>query len=170
MAQPDFIPIGRIVAPWGRDGKLKVTVTTDFPERFTPSSTIYIDRQPMTIEAAHWQGGQVILKLDRITTVEAAQKLRGKLVEIAGSQVKPLPEGQFYHSQIIGLEVWTAGGERLGTVTEIMTTAGNDVYVVRGDKGEVLIPAIADVIKSIDLKRRRVIIEAIEGLLSEPQG
>ncbi|MFH1647746.1 MAG: ribosome maturation factor RimM [Chloroflexota bacterium] len=80
-------------------------------------------------------------------------------------QEAPLPQGQYYHSQIIGLEVRTTRGEVVGTVTDILSGKSNDNYIVRGDRGDVLIPAIEDAVQSIDLERGCLIIEAIEGLL-----
>jgi len=163
---PEFITIGKILAPWGITGKLKAEVVTDFPQRFAPSSTVYIDRQPVTIQSTKWHKGKAIIKLDTIDNIEDAQGLSGKLIEIHQSQVYPLPEGQYYHFQLIGLEVWTTQGELLGNVTEILTAQSNDNYVVRGAKGEVLIPAIDDVVKSVDLDKGRITIETIEGLLN----
>jgi len=162
----EFITIGKILAPWGKQGKLKVEVVTDFPQRFAPSSKIYIDQQPVTITSTQWHKGKAIIKLDTIDSIEDAEKLRGRPVEIHYSQLYPLPEGQYYHFQLIGLEVWTTQGELLGNITEILTTPGNDNYVISGAKGEILIPAIEDVIKSIDLNKGRLVIEPIEGLLS----
>jgi len=163
---PEFITIGKIIAPWGIKGKLKVKVVTDFPQRFTPCSKIYINRQPMTINSTEWHKGKAIIKLNTIDSTEDAQRLRGQPIEIHYSQVYPLPEEQYYHFQLIGLEVWTTQGELLGTVTEILTADSNDNYVVHGAKGEILIPAIEDVIKSIDLNKGCIIIEPIEGLRS----
>jgi len=162
----EFIAIGQILAPRGIKGKLKVKVVTDFPQRFTPSSTVYVNRQPMTIDNAEWHKGNVIIKLSTIDSIEAAQRLRGQPLEIHHSQLKPLPEGQYYHFQLIGLEVWTTQGELLGNITEILTAESNDNYVVHGTQGEILIPAIEDVVKSIDLNEGRIVIEPIEGLLS----
>jgi len=166
LSELEFIVIGRILVPWGTKGKLKVEVVTDFPQRFTPSSKVYINRQPMTIDDAEWHKGKAIIKLNTIDSIEDAQRLRGQPVEIHHSQVYPLSEGEYYHFQIIGLEVWTTQGELLGNITEILTAKSNDNYVVCGDKGEILIPAIEDVVKSIDLNTGRVVIEPIEGLLS----
>ncbi len=165
-SDPEFITIGQILAPWGRKGELKVKVVTDFPQRFTPSSKIYINRQPMTINSTEWHKGKAIIKLNTINSIEDAQRLQGQPIEIHHSQVYPLPEGQYYHFQLTGLEVWTTQGELLGTVTEILTADSNDNYVVHGAKGEILIPAIEDVIKSIDLNKGCIVIEPIEGLLS----
>ena len=165
-SEPEFITIGEILAPGGIKGKLKVKVVTDFPQRFAPSSTVYINRQPMTIDSIEWHKGKAIIKLSPIDSLEAAQRLRGKPVEIHHSQVYPLPEGQYYHFQLIGLEVWTTQGELLGNITKILTADSNDNYVVSGDEGEILIPAIEDVVKSIDLNEGRIVIETIPGLLS----
>ena len=162
----EFITIGEILVPWDIKGKLKVKIVTDFPQRFAPSSTVYINRQPMTIDSIEWHKGKAIIKLNTIDSIEAAQRLRGQSIEIHHSQVYPLPEGQYYHFQLIGLEVWTTQGELLGDITEILTADSNDNYVVRGDEGEILIPAIEDVVKSIDLNKGRIVIEAIPGLLS----
>jgi 16S rRNA processing protein RimM len=90
----------------------------------------------------------------------------GHSVEIEHSQDYPLPEGQYYHHQIIGLQVRTTQGELLGSITEVLTGKSNDNYIVQGERGEILIPAIEDIVKSIDLEQGCVIIEAIEGLLS----
>jgi 16S rRNA processing protein RimM len=165
-SEPEFITIGQILAPWGIKGKLKVEVVTDFPQRFTPSSKVYINRQPMTINSTEWHKGKAIIKLSTIDSIEDAQRLRGQPVEIHHSQTYPLSEGQYYHFQLIGLEVWTTQGELLGTVTDVLAADSNDNYVVRGAKGETLIPAIEDVIKSIDLSKGCIVIEPIEGLLS----
>ena len=165
----EFITIGKILAPWGLKGKLTVEVATDFPQRFAPSSKVYINRQPMTIDSTDWHKGKAIVKLNAIDSIEDAEKRQGQLVEIHHSQLYPLPEGQYYHFQLIGLEVWTTQGELLGNITEILTTPSNDSYVVSGAKGEILIPAIEDVIKSIDLDKGCLVIELIEGLLNLKQ-
>ena len=86
-------------------------------------------------------------------------------VDIESNHNHPLSEGQYYHHQIIGLQVRTTRGELIGTVTDILTGKSNDNYIVQSQNGEILIPAIEDVIKSIDLHNGCIIIEAIEGLL-----
>ena len=162
----EFITIGKILSPWGIKGQLNVEVATDFPQRFAPSSKVYINQQPTTIDSVEWYKGKVIIKLNTIDSIEDAKKLRGQLVEIHYSQLQLLPEGQYYHFQLIGLEVQTTQGESLGKITEILTTPSNDTYVVDGTRGEILIPATEDVIKSIDLDKGCLVIEPIKGLLS----
>jgi 16S rRNA processing protein RimM len=171
LSNPDleFITIGRVLAPWGVKGKLKVKIETDFPQRFASGAKVYISQQPMTIDSAEQHREKLVVKFSAIDSIEEAQKLQGKTIEIPHSQVQPLPEGQYYHFQMIGLEVRTTQGELLGKISEILTTEGNDIYIVRSAKGEILIPAIEDVVKSVDLEQGHVVIEPIEGLLSQNQ-
>jgi 16S rRNA processing protein RimM len=162
---PQFIPIGEILTPRGTNGHFRVRVFTDFPERFNPQSRIYIDRQPKTIEASVFQKGYFIIKVDGIDSPEDALGLQGKQVEIHSSQLKPLADGQYYHFQLIGLSVYTVEGESLGSIKQILSYPGNDVYLVEGEMGEVLIPAVDDVVKRIDIEQGRIVVKAIDGLL-----
>ena len=164
-APPEFLIVGRIVAPWGIRGEVKVEVETDFPERFSPHKQVYIDGIPFTIESCRSHKQHLIVKLATIDSIEAAEKLRKQDLTIPGSELYPLPEGQYYAFQLIGLKVLTTAGKHIGQIKEIMATASNDVYIVEGKRGEILIPAIEDVVKSIDLKKGKIVIEAIEGLL-----
>jgi len=161
----EYITIGQVLASWGLEGKLKVEVVTDFPHRLTPRSTVYVDRQPVTIADAGWHKGKALIQLEGIDSVADAEKLCGKALEIPRSQLETLPEGQYYHFQLIGLEVWTTEGKLLGKVIKILSASSNDNYVVSGEKGEMLIPAIEDVVKSVDLESGRITIEPIKGLL-----
>lgn len=164
-ALPEFLIVGRIVAPWGIRGEVKVEVETDFPERFSPHKQVYIDGIPFKIESCHLHKQHLIVKLATIDSIEAAEKLRRQDLTIPRSELHPLPEGQYYTFQLIGLKVVTTEGDSLGRITDIMATASNDVYIVEGKRGEILIPAIEDVVKSIDLEKGKIVIEAIEGLL-----
>lgn len=162
---PEFLIVGRILAPWGIKGEVKVEVLTDFPERFAPRKIVYLDTRPVEIESRRYHKQHLVLKLVSIDSIEVAEKLRGQDLTISSAELHTLPEGQYYTFQLIGLKVMTTEGKTLGRVTDIMTTPSNDVYVVKGKLSEILIPAIGDVVKSIDLKKGRIVIEAIEGLL-----
>jgi len=161
----EFVSVGRILAPWGTKGDLKIEVMTDFPERFASGRKVYLDNEPLTIERSHLHKDSLIVKLATIDSREAAEKLRGRLLEIPQAEVCPLPEGEYYRFELIGLEVQTTEGESLGEIAEILVTGSNDVFVVRKDANEVLIPAIDDVIKFVDIEKRRITIELINGLL-----
>jgi len=162
---PESLIVGRILAPWGIRGEVKVEVLTDFPERFAPQKVVHLNARPLEIESCRPHKQHLVVKLATIDSVEDAEKLRGQDLTIPSSELYPLPEGQYYTFQLIGLDVLTTEGQYLGQVTDIMATAGNDVYIVEGEGGEILIPAIEDVVKSIDLEEGKMVIEAIEGLL-----
>jgi 16S rRNA processing protein RimM len=165
-APPEFLIIGRILAPWGIRGEVKVEVVTDFPERFAPHKVVYLNTRQLEIESCRPHKEHLVVKLATVDSVEEAEKLRGQDLTIPRSELYPLSEGKYYAFQLIGLKVVTTEGKNMGKITDIMTTASNDVYIVKRKKGEILIPAIEDVVKSIDLKKGKIVIEAIEGLLS----
>lgn len=162
-----FIAVGRVVAPWGVRGEIKVEVMTDFPDRFSPQEEVYIEGRAMTIERSRWHRGRVILKLATIDSVDDAEELCGRFLEVPQSQLRPLPKDEYYQFQLLGLEVWTTEGELLGRIARILPTGSNDVYEVPSKGGELLIPAIEDVVKSVDLQGGRIVVEVIEGLLQE---
>ncbi len=89
------------------------------------------------------------------------------MLEIPISRLRPLPDGEYYQFQLLGLEVWTIAGELLGTISDILPTGSNDVYVVRSDTGEMLIPAIEDVVKAVELDKGRLVIELMPGLVQK---
>jgi 16S rRNA processing protein RimM len=165
-APPESLIVGYILAPWGLRGEVKVEVVTDFPERFAPQKVVYLNARPLEIESCHPHKQHLVVKLATIDSVEDAERLRGQDLTIPRSELYPLLQGQYYTFQLIGLKVVTTEGQTLGRVTDIMSTASNDVYIVEGKRGEILIPAIEDVVKSIDLDKGEMVIEAIEGLLS----
>jgi 16S rRNA processing protein RimM len=161
----DFIAVGRILAPWGVKGEVEVEVLTDFPDRFASDEELYVEGRAVTVEGCKWHRGRAILKLATIDSVEDSQQLRGRLLEVPQSRLHPLFQDEYYQFQLLGLEVWTTDGELLGRIAQILPTGSNDVYVVPVADGEVLIPAIEDVVKSVDLDGGRMTIEAVKGLL-----
>jgi 16S rRNA processing protein RimM len=164
-----YVAVGLIVAPWGRAGDLKVKSRTDFPERFAPGRRLYIGGQRYTIERSRWRRGYVYLKVSGIDSTAAAEALRQRLLEVPESELMPLAEDEYYHFQLLGLEVHSTEGEALGTVAEVISTGSNDVFLVRGPLGELLIPAVEDVVKGIDLEAGRMEIELVEGLRPPPK-
>ncbi len=162
---PGYVAVGRIAGVWGLRGDLKVEPLTDFPERFAAGASVCLAGVAHTIEKSRRQRGLVLLKLAGIDTVTAAEALRHRLLEVPEEEVRPLAEGQYYHFQILGLEVRTTAGDVLGRVEQIIATGSNDVFVVRGPRGEVLVPAIDDIVTSVDTAAGRIEIEVVEGLL-----
>jgi 16S rRNA processing protein RimM len=162
---PEFLVTGRVLAPFGSRGEMKVQVETDFPDRFAPGRSVYLDGQPLRVETSRPHRQFLLLKLAGVDSIESAEKLRGSPLTIPRSELHPLEAGEYYAFQLMGLDVLNADGEVLGEIVDIIPTGSNDVYVARGKLGEILIPAIEDVVKSIDLEKRRVVIEVIDGLL-----
>ena len=106
----------------------------------------------------------MIVKLEGIDSRTAAEGLRNKSLTVPQDQVPVLPQGEYYHFQIIDLEVSTSEGEHLGQIVEIISTGANDVYVVASEAGQLLIPAIDHVIKEVDLDRGIMVVQLPEGL------
>ncbi|MFQ6000550.1 MAG: ribosome maturation factor RimM [Anaerolineae bacterium] len=161
---PRYLVVGKVVAPWGTKGELKVAILTDFPDRFRELKRVYLGDEPWTLEGHRRHGRWVILKLEGCADRNSAEKLRGELVQIPLEEAMPLSEDEYYIYQIVGLEVWTREGEHLGRVSEVLFTGANEVYLVEGERGEILVPAIEDVVKEVDLEGGRLIVEPLEGM------
>ncbi len=119
----------------------------------------------MTIADVSWHRDRPIIKFSTIDCAEDARQLRGKSIDIPQSQLHPLPKDHYYHFQLIGLRVVTTGGEPLGEIKEILAGKSSDTYVIQSTEGEILIPAIEDVVRSVDLERGIMEIEPMAGLL-----
>ena len=166
-AGPRYLVIGQVARPWGTQGELKVEIMTDFPDRFALLRKVYLGPEavPFALEGFRLHKGSALLKLEGCHDRAAVEKLRGQLVQIPIEEAMPLDQDEYYEYQIVGLTVWTKEGEYLGTVDEVLFTGSNDVYVVRGEGREILIPAIEDVVLEINLAKRRLIVELMEGLI-----
>ncbi len=161
--------IGKVVALFGVRGELKVRSLTDIPNRFAELDTVYIGEQhmPRSIQSVRpYKGDMVILKLNGLDDANTAESLRNAEVQIPMHKLAQLPPDSYYQHDILGLQVYTLDGAHLGSIVDIIVTGSNDVYVVKNDdSNQVLIPAIKDVIKQIDLQRRTLHIDPIPGLL-----
>jgi 16S rRNA processing protein RimM len=157
------VSVGRIAGPHGIRGEIKVQPLTDFPSRFRRGNRVWLDGSPRRIDQSRAQDRLVVLKLDGIDTRTEAEQLRGK--ELMVPEAEDL-EGsdRFYLHDIVGLPVQDESGAELGKIEDVLTTGANDVYVVRGERGELLLPAVEDVVKEIDIKRGRVVVELLPGL------
>jgi len=166
----EWIEVGTIFRKHGIRGEVKVYPLTDSPRRFLDLAEVVIEvpggeRFPVEIDRVRFQQDRLILHFagkDRLEDVEPF--LKGRIL-IPRSQAQTLPEGRYYHADILGISVVTEEGIALGRIAEILETGSNDVYVVRKGKKEILIPAIEEVIRKVDLERREMIIHVMEGLL-----
>lgn len=165
--EPHYLAIGRIVRPFGVRGELRVELLTDYPEQLGRLRRVYVgpEAEPWAVEGIRLHKDAALLKLVGCDDRTVAEGLRGVLVQIALRDAVPLEEDEYYEHQIVGLAVVDEDGTSLGEVTEIISTGANDVYVVVGPVGELLLPAIESVILDIDLDADRIVVHLPEGLL-----
>ena len=167
-ANAGYLAVGNIVGVHGIRGEVKVELLTDFPERFSPGATVYLGPEglarPLRIEAARPHKGMMLVKFAGVPDRNAAELLRDNLLLIPEELAMPLSEDENYAHDLIGLQVVTTAGRVLGQLVEIVYTPANDVYVVRRTGAEVLIPALKEVVVTIDLPGGRMVVQLPEGL------
>ena len=161
-----YIEIGKIVNTYGIKGQLKIVPYTDNIKRFEKLKKIYINEKEYLIENVKYLKNLVILKLQEINTIEQAEKYRNLYIYIDKKDAIKLPKDTYFIRDLIGIEVYTNDGEKLGIIDDIFKTGSNDVYVVKNSLGkQILLPAISSVIEKIDLENKKVIVNLIKGLI-----
>lgn len=174
MASSRLVPVGRIVKTHGLRGALKMVPYGETLQQLEPKAKLHLvadgdmGEALLTLMQLRHQGRHWVARFSELAGVDAAQKIVGKEVFLPEEELPPTSEGEYYHFQLIGLRVETAGdGRVVGVLRAVIETGSNDVYVVEHDDREVLIPAIAEVILEVDLQNGRMIIAAPEGLLDD---
>jgi 16S rRNA processing protein RimM len=141
-----------VLGPFGLKGELKVLPLTDNPERFQPKARLYAGQQPVTVLRSREASGHLYVTLKGFPDRDAVEKFRHALLQVPESDLPPLPEGDYYRFQLLGLKVVDRAGTLLGTLDEVLETGSNDVYRVHPATGpDILLPALADVVVSVDL-------------------
>lgn len=166
----EYFEIGQIVNTSGLKGVMKVKPFTDDITKFSNLNTIYIlikkDLKEFEIEQARFSKNMVFLKLKGIDTVEQAEDYRNLYLKIKRDKDEKLEEDSYYIVDILGCKVITDEGRTLGNIADVFSTGSNDVYVVKDELGkQVLLPAIKDVIKKVDIKNKVITVHLLEGLL-----
>lgn len=170
MVEPAFLLVGILRRPHGVKGEVLMTVMTDFPERLQPGETLFMgnDRQPVKIASVRHHNKGLIVGFEQFSVREDLDHLRNQELFVRADDRPPLPEGELYLHQLIGLKVVSEDGRNLGQIAEWIETGANGVFVVRSETGgEVLIPDIDDVVVGIDLETGQITVRLIEGLLPE---
>jgi 16S rRNA processing protein RimM len=164
--RPTHLVIGRVLGPHGTKGEVQLEILTDFPERFDVLRKVYLgdELQAVELEGCRRHGSGALLKLAGYESRDAAAKLRGQLVQVPIEDAVLLENDEYYLYEIVGLEVRTVEGERLGRVAEVIETGSNDVYVVRDGDREILIPALSDVVTKVDLDSGQIEVRLPRGL------
>ncbi len=170
MPRPEFLVLGRVVKPHGIRGLVKAILYAESWDPFSAMDGCWLGPpggpyRRFGLERGTGQGQAVLLKLAGVDSPETAAGLVGCEIAIPRSQAPPPPEGSFYHYDILGLEV-VEDGTPLGSVQEIMETPAHDVYVIRGPRGEWLLPGTRAYIRRIDLEAGRIEVAAAAGLLA----
>jgi 16S rRNA processing protein RimM len=164
--------IGQVVALFGIRGELKVRLLTDIPDRFEQLEAIYLgtEHRQHTIERVRpYKGEMIVLKLAGLEDANAATPLLRQEIMIPESQLAQLPPDSYYQHDILGLTVLTLDGRVIGPIIDILQTGSNDVYTLKESDGrQVMIPAIKEVVKRIDLIRHTMYIDPLPGLLEPP--
>ena len=154
------VAVGRILGPWGVRGEVKIKHFAQSPDRFLPGALIFAGETPLTVERSRQHKGYVVAKLRGVSDRMEADSMRGAELTVESAMLPPTPDGSYYQFQLIGLTVFTRWAESLGTVSQVLETGANDVYVVDGTDGrQVLLPAVKDVILEVDLARGLMVVD-----------
>lgn len=161
----DKFEVGKIVNTFGIKGEVKVALYTEDINNFKNNSKVYVNEKEMQVEKSRLQKNMLILKLKGIDNMNDAEDLRGSIIKVNRSK-NDLPEGTYYIADLIGLDVYTEDGNLFGKVTDIYNTGANDIYTVKTqDRKEVLLPAIKEVIKQVDIQNEKIIVHILKGLI-----
>ena len=166
----EFIIIAKVVSTHGNKGEVNVFPLTDSSDRFKNLSTIFLknnhNQTILNIEKIRIKKDIVILKLKDIENIKEAKKLVGSFLEVERKNAMKLPKNTYFIFEIIGLEVYTENNVFLGKVENVISTGSNDIYIVKDkNKKELFIPAIRDVIREVNLEKKRMTINMVDGLI-----
>ncbi len=165
----DFMEIGEIVKPQGLRGAMKARSYLDSEDILQGLDEVFIRKTGQEavlhrLRKLQTKKNFIFLELEGIQDIDAAATLVGGRILVPSQRLKKLPEGEYYWRDLIGLEVVTEDGEALGRVESVFPTGSNDVYVCRGGRREILLPAIGDVMREIDIEKGVMVVRLLEGL------
>ena len=163
----DWIPVGRVTRTHGLKGELKFFPADQDDLVVQNDQQIRLGETTFKIKSVRGAKSPFIVKFEGVDSIEAAQSLSGQEVLVAKEDFESLPEGEYYRFEIEGLKVFDDTGKYYGVIEEIIATGSNDVYVVRGDGKEWLVPMIDSVVQNIDLEEGKLIFHCVEGLFED---
>ena len=159
----EFLEAGQIVNTHGIRGEVKLQPWVDSPAFLLDFPTLYIDGEKMDVATARVHKNMLLVGFRGVEDVNAAMRLKGKTVHFARKDAKLKP-GQFFLADLIGLTVKRETGETLGVLTEVMTPPAQNIYVVKGEDGTHLIPAVPEFVRKVDIPGGEVTVALIEGM------
>ena len=163
----DWIPVGRVTRTHGLKGELKFFPADQDYLVVQKDQQIRLGETTFKIKSVRGVKSPFIVKFEGVDSIEAAQSLSGQEVLVAKEDFESLPEGEYYRFEIEGLKAFDDTGKYYGVIEEIIATGSNDVYVVRGDGKEWLVPMIDSVVQNIDLEEGKLIFHCVEGLFED---
>ena len=163
----DWIPVGRVTRTHGLKGELKFFPADQDDLVVQKDQQIRLGETTFKIKSVRGVKSPFIVKFEGVDSIEAAQSLSGQEVLVAKEDFESLPEGEYYRFEIEGLKAFDDTGKYYGVIEEIIATGSNDVYVVRWDGKEWLVPMIDSVVQNIDLEEGKLIFHCVEGLFED---
>ena len=157
----EFMTIGQISKPHGVKGEVKVFPLTDNVKRFKKLKTVFIDDKEVKVVWCKLQSDRAILKLEGIESMDDAEKLRNKYLNIRREDAIRLPKDTHFIVDIIGCSVYDSNEVFIGEVKEIIKTGYNDVYWVKNGKKEVLVPVLKEIVYDIDVENKKIVIKPV---------
>jgi 16S rRNA processing protein RimM len=152
------VEVGKIIAPHGVRGEVRVVRLSEFIEQMTAATCFYVEGLGwLPVEGRRFHKQFILIKFAAVDDIEAAKTLKNRLIFLSREQIGDLPEGRYYIEDLIDIAVFDLAGAPLGRLAEVLPTGGNDVYVVREEgRKDLLLPALKTVIREIDLGGRRM--------------
>ena len=167
LSDMDWIPIGRVTRSHGLKGELKFFPSDRDDVIVQREQRVCLGETQLKIESVRGAKSPFIIKFDGINSIEATKNLTDKELRVARADFEPLPEGEYYRVEIEGLKAFDDTGKYYGIVEAVIATGSNDVYVVRSEGKEWLIPMIDSVVQTIDLEKDKLIFHCVEGLFED---
>ena len=165
----DLLEVGKIVNTHGLRGEVKVVPWTDNPEVFEDIDFVYVKKKSeyerLDVKGIKYQKNNLIVRFSQITDINMAEKYKNQVIYAEREILGELPEGVYYIADLIGLDIVTEDGEKIGTVSDVFNTGSNDIYEVKREgKKNLLLPVIDDVVLNIDVDGGKITVRMMDGL------
>jgi 16S rRNA processing protein RimM len=173
MEESRLIPVGKIARTHGIRGLVKILpygeslALQGAGEKVFLAVSLKETPETLTIVSAKSQGKMLLVQFQDLTSIDEAKGIVGLEVLLPEDRLPPTQDDEYYHYQLIGLEVVTKQGDRIGVLRGIIETGGNDVYSIDRNGRELLVPAVEGVIADVDLQQNRMVIDPPEGLMDD---
>jgi 16S rRNA processing protein RimM len=172
VTQPALVAVGEVLRPWGLAGEVRVKPLTDRPEeRFRQLRECVLwepaadRREDCRITGCRFDGGEVFVRMEGVTSPEAAKRFSGRLLAVAREDALPAPEGSFYPWEMVGAVVETRDGRRVGEFAGVDDNSAQPLWIVADQGREHLVPAVPEIVVDVNVAERRIVIDPPEGLL-----